>query len=605
MAIFEYTLPSGSQFRVEAPAGTTQAQADQIFYTQVASGSLIGYEPGQTLTSAETQLTKFELSRLDRGTAGVDTSPVLSINQGIELDGIVVNIASQNLPQNVLASILTLPVPVSIPNLSSILLTNPIDEADIVLIKGDDLPPVAIVDNGTRALSEYQVQKLLAQIANVVDQESDQITVEKGIGQYGFTAYQLEQAGYVKPGTSLKYFSQGNSNFVNIMSSPSIWTGRGGVYSLDSVLEDPALQNKIQTQLMQQSYDELVASGVILTTPTSPVSVGTGQVYTNTGLQSSQTLTSLGLLGTNLESLSPATRSALSNSPALSRLLNLTSVNLNTIGSGATQGLTNLANLNFASVGATLSSQITGSVGALVANASKYGAQATALWAKAGNLQNLNLSSITTNLTNLFPPNLSGLTSKLDILGKAGSFATNFANPLAGLNNVGGLLTAGGGFGGALTGQLGNLQGQLAGQLGNLQGQLAGQLGNLQGQLAGQLGNLQGQLAGQLGNLQGQLGNLGSLTNIGSLRALFGGSGGDLVSGTSVAAGFNNTVNRATVDAAFARTLGSAKIPLPVFQYPSLTAIAPRLDIQQAQNFLKNLQTQGQAIASSAGRLLG
>jgi hypothetical protein len=405
-----------------------------------------------------------------------------------------------------------------------------------------------------------------------VEQESDQISLEKGIGRFGFNAYQLEQAGYVKPGTSLKYFSQSNTEFVNIMSSPSVWTGRGGVYNLDSLLEDPLLQNQIQTRLMQQSYNSLLANGIINTPIKPSISISNGQVYTNTGLQSTQTLATLSRLGTNLSSLNSVARNALSNSPALRGLLNATNFNLNTIGSGAVNSLNagfgnlgNLANVNFASVGAAVTSQLNGSVGALVANASKYGTQATALWAKAGNLQGVNLNNITSNLTNLLPPNLGGLTSNLNILGKASSFATNFANPLSGLNNLGG----------ALTGQLGNLQGQLAGQLGNLQGQLAGQLGNL-----------------------------GNLANLGSLGSLFGG-GGDLVSGTQVAAGFNNTVNRATVDAAFSRAIGSAKVPLPVFQYPSLSALAPRLDIQQAQNFLKNLQNTGQAAVSQISSRLG
>ena len=78
---------------------------------------------------------------------------------------------------------------------------------------------------------------------------------------------------------------------------------------------------------------------------------------------------------------------------------------------------------------------------------------------------------------------------------------------------------------------------------------------------------------------------------------LFGG-GGDLVSGTQVAAGFNNTVNRSTVDAAFARIVGSSKVPLPIYQYPSLAALAPRLDIQQAFSFLNNQ-------ARSAGTAFG
>jgi hypothetical protein len=246
-------------------------------------------------------------------------------------------------------------------------------------------------------------------------------------------------------------------------------------------------------------------------------------------------------------------------------------------------------------------------VGSLIVNASKFGGDATALWAKSGTLGSLtgattqlsnlgigslqnqigsisgaltgqlgsltgNINNITKNLTNLIPGSLDNLTANLNIFGKAGSFATNFANPLSSLNNLGdignlgSILTSGGGIGGALTGQLS---------------------GALSGALTGQLGALSGQLSGALSGALGSLGSLGSLANLGSLGSLFGG-GGDLVSGTAVAGGFNNTVNRSTVDAAFARIVGSDKVPLPTFQYPSLAAIGPRLDIQQALNFLQN-----------------
>jgi hypothetical protein len=590
MSQFNYTLPSGAEFVVRGPAGATQAQADSIFYEQVAAGSLVGYESGQTLTSSATQLTKFELSRLDRGTAGVDSNPVLAISQGL------LTVANTSSAQSILAIIQGLPVPIGTPNLSNVPLTNPVDEADVVLIKGEDLGPGSV-----GPLSSYQIQKLLAQIAALVNQESDQISRNKGIGRYGFTAYQLEQAGYVKPGTSLKFFAADPEDFVSVMSSPSVWTGKDGAYSLNDVLSDANFQNRAQTQLMQQGYDELVANGTISTVSKPSISVATGQVYTNSGLQSVGALTAASLLGVNLGSLSGIAQNALTGSTALNRLLGGTNVNLNTIGSGAVNSLTagvgnlgNLANLNFASIGSTLTNQITGSVGGLVANASKFGSQATALWARTGsldfnnisggltnlagtnltnlaggltsNLNNLaggltgNLRNITSNLTNLVPGSLGNLTSNLDIFGKAGSFATNFANPLGNLNDLG---------------KLANL-----GNLGAIQGQLTGQLGQLSGALTGQLGALSGQLTGALGSL-------GNFANIGAVGDLFGG-GGDLVSGTAAAGGFNNTINRATVDAAFARIVGSSKIPLPTFQYPSLASLAPRLDIQQAQKFLEN-----------------
>jgi hypothetical protein len=597
MSIFNYTLPSGSEFVVRGPAGATQVQADRIFYEQVAAGSFVGYESGQTLTSTATQITKFELSRLDRGTAGVDNTPVLAIIQG-------------------------LPVIAGIPNLANVPLTSPVDEADIVVVKGDDLGPDTV-----GPLTSYQVQKLLAQITNLVAQESDQISLNKGIGRYGFTAYALEQAGYVKPGTSLKFFAGSSDDFVAVMSSPSVWTGKDGVYSLADLLNDPQIQTKIQTEIMQQGYDELLANGTITKPPQSSVKLSTGQVFTNLGLQSASALTALSLLGNNLGGLNNLARNAVTSSAALNRLLSSANVNLNTIGSGAinslTAGLGNLGNLssvNFAALSQGLSNRITGSVGALVANASKFGSQATALWAKSGGLSfdsigssltagigsNFNnitgqfsslangltgsVNGLTSNLTNLVPGSLSNLTANLDIFGKAGSFATNFANPLGSLSNLGNLSNLGS------LGNLGAIQGQLTGQLGQLSGALTGQLGALSGQLTGQLGQLSGALTGQLGALSGQLtgalGSLGSFANIGSIGNLFGG-GGDLVSGTQVAAGFNNTVNRATVDAAFARIVGNDKVPLPTYQYPSLASLAPRLDIQLAQNFLKNLQSSG------------
>lgn len=567
MAIFDYTLPSGSQFRVEAPAGTTQPEADKIFYEQVAAGSLVGYQPGQSLTSVATQITKFELSRLDRGTAGIDSNPVLGISQGLPIT------SGDVTTQSILQAIQSLPIPIGLPNLSQVALTDPIDEADIVNIKGDDFAPDSIGANGITALDEYQVQKILAQLAKLVDQPFDQISQTKGIGRFGFTCLQLEQAGYVKAGTSQRYLIANPEDFVSVMSSPSVWTGKDGVYSLSDLLNSASLQNRIQVQLMQQGYEALLASGTIATIAKPSIQLSAGQVYTNTGLQGVRALTAANLIGANAGLAQGLIQNSQLAATALNRLLSGTNTNLATIGSGAINSLTagvgrlgNLANVDINSITAGLTKNITGGVGALVTNAGKFGPQATALWSRAGGLQglanvsgagfnrltsslsNVSLNSITANLTNLVPGSLGNLTSNLNVFGKAGSFATNFANPLGNLNNLGnvgnlGSLIPGGGIGGALPGQL------------------------------------------------------GSLANVGNLGSLFGG-GGDLVSGVTAAAGFNNTVNRSTVDAAFARMIGSAKVPLPVYQYPSATALGPRLDIQLAQNVLQGLQ-------NSAGRSFG
>ena len=270
MAIFNYILPSGSQFRLEAPAGTTQLQADRIFYEQVAAGSLVGYEVGQTLTSTASQITKFELSRLDRGTAGVDTATVLSIVQN-------------------------LPVVAGIPELVNVPVQDPVEQSDIVLARGSGFGPSPV-----GPLTAFQVQALQAQLINQVNQASNVISQEKGIGKYGFNCLQLEQLGYVKPGTWAKFLSSDPSQFVSVMNSPAIWTGLGGINSLDDLLDDEDSQNLVQNQLMQISYDALVSTGIISNIPEPSVSLSQGQIYTPAGLQP---LNALNLLGINNLSL--------------------------------------------------------------------------------------------------------------------------------------------------------------------------------------------------------------------------------------------------------------------------------------------------------------
>lgn len=518
MSIFKYTLPSGANWTVTAPDNTTQLQADRVFYEQVASGSLVEYSSGQTLTSLESRIVRLELSREERGTAGVDNA-ILSITVDV-------------------------PETTTVPELINVPLQNPIDDADVLLAKGGGLGPVSV-----GSLTSFQTQKLLAQITNIVDQPADQISQEKGIGQFGFTAYALEQAGYVKPGTTNRYFINNPQDFVSVMSSPSVWTGKNGIVGLDDVLSNADTQSSIQTEVMQQSYNSLVSAGVIVDRDLQAPSISTGQVFTNIGLVSSSAIS---LLGGRVNGVP-------------------------TIGNNLVAGVTNRINAD---------------IGALIGTASKYGTQATALWSKSlgiGNLsslQNVNLNSITKNLTNLIPGSLPNLNAGMNLLGKASQFSVNFSNPLANLNNLSDKIT------GQLSGQATVLVGQLQGQAKALVGQLQGQATAIAGQLQGQAEALQGQAKALASQIQGAAGNLGSLFS----------GGGDLVSGTKVAAGFNNTINRQSVDAAFKRVLGSAKIPVPNFQAPSLASSVAGLDIAQAQNILKNIQAQA---TTAAGQLQG
>ena len=545
MSIFDYTLPSGENFTVRGPAGATQIQADEIFYQQVVAGSLVGYTAGQTLTGTTTQITKFELSRLDRGTAAVDTVAVLAVIQG-------------------------LPVVSGIPDLINVPLENPVTQADIVATQGATLGAESV-----GILNEYQVQLLLSQISNLVKQPSNAISQEKGIGAYGFNCFQLEQAGYVKPGTADRFLSD-PTNFVSVMQSNGIWTGLNGVESLDRLLSNIDIQNRIQVTLMQQSYESLNATGAIKQYASPSATAVTGQIYTQQGFQNISALTLLagGALPRNL----------------LNNLTVNSIANIGTLGSGAvnrflTGGIGVASN--------QVATQITNSVGSLVTNASKFGTQAASNWI-AGNsnllgtlpalnintlstgitsLTNVNFNSIQKYATNLVPPNINQLTSSLNVYGKAAQFSLGLSNPLAGITNAQNLAT------GALT---------------NAQNLATGALTNAQNLATGALTNAQAQA-------QALVGNLKNLTNFSSAFS----GGGDLVSGTQLAAGFSNTVNRSTVNAAVARIVGNDKIPLPQFEFPSPEVLASNLNIKQAQNILNNIRGTGSAVRNLAQTAVG
>jgi hypothetical protein len=541
MAIFKYTLPSGSTYTVETPTGYTQAQADYLFYSQVASGSLVGYAKGQSLSSLQTQITKFELSRLDRGTAGVDSLTVLAINDGS---------------------------PVAyVPNLSGIALKNPITVADYA-----QTGPV----NPVGPLSPEETQALVTQIANLVDQPADVVSTDKGVGTYGLGPDQLENAGYLKPGTS------NYPDFNCVVGTPSVWTGKNGVYSLADVTGDPALQTQIQTAVMNNGYDALVAGGTIQTPPSSPASITTGQVYTSAGVLATLTapalVTGTAALTTNLNSL---VTTAFAGAGTISSLLSNPVTSLETIASGAVSsitqsatgivnGLTNSAASAVTNLASNITNQANGAIGALVTNASQYGSVVTAAWAQGSSALGTAVGS------------LNSASSAISSLTGGSSAVTNA------LGSVGGLL--------------GDAQGLANGVLSSATGVVSGALGSLTELASGALGSLQGQAQALLASLGGSLDIFGKMSQFSIDFSLF--SSDSLVSATKVAAGFSNTVNRQTVDAAVNRILGNAKIPAPSFEFPSVGSSAIAADIKYAQQQLQTLASSATGLYNNATGLI-
>jgi hypothetical protein len=239
MSIFKYTLPSGSQYQVNAPAGTTQLQADKIFYEQVAAGTFVGYKKGDRLTNPQETLNEFGISRLKRGTAGVNDKTLLAVISGLPLVAELPSTLTQTPVQN------------------------PIDQTKYTQVTSSPTGPVGLGPNGVGTLSATQTQALMAQMAATTGGNVDTLSQEIGVGVYGFNCQQLEQAGLIKPGYCQRYCATNSStgtnpdNFVTFMNSPAPWTGLYGVTTVNNIVKR-IINNEIN---VYDGYDKVIHLG--------------------------------------------------------------------------------------------------------------------------------------------------------------------------------------------------------------------------------------------------------------------------------------------------------------------------------------------------------
>jgi len=226
MNVFKFVTPLGQTIEMTGPAGATQEQAQAIFNQQYNTGSLSGLRAGDVLNS---------LVQAKGGLATALSQVVSSITPS------TVSQISRRL--------------INIPNLPA---QNPVNISTFV-----NTPILASSVVGP--LSTTQIQGLLSSTAAAVNQTATEITNAKGLGTYGLTPDQLQQAGLIKPGTA-ELINQDPANTVSILSSPTVWTGRGGADSLDSVLANPTLQSIAQQSTLASSYNNLSELGAVSST---------------------------------------------------------------------------------------------------------------------------------------------------------------------------------------------------------------------------------------------------------------------------------------------------------------------------------------------------
>lgn len=84
------------------------------------------------------------------------------------------------------------------------------------------------------------------------------------IGQYGLTPQQLEQAGAIKPGSSLLVNSLVNSgSTIDQALPPSLFTGKDGITSLNSLKTNVEAQSEIAVSTLKTTQTQLTSLGAI------------------------------------------------------------------------------------------------------------------------------------------------------------------------------------------------------------------------------------------------------------------------------------------------------------------------------------------------------
>jgi hypothetical protein len=102
-------------------------------------------------------------------------------------------------------------------------------------------------------------------VVKTVNTAASNISDSVGVGEFGITATQLQQQGYLKPGTVESFVAPSTSiNQVStVLSSPTVWTGKDAVTSATAFSANPSLQNITQQNILTQGADQLRSLGTI------------------------------------------------------------------------------------------------------------------------------------------------------------------------------------------------------------------------------------------------------------------------------------------------------------------------------------------------------
>lgn len=250
MSTFIFKNIKGETFTVTGPPDMTQEQANEIFKKQSDSGSLVGLKPGGILNAAAQAAKGLTgaFSSLGQQASGI----IGALGGGVSTAaGQIGSLATRALDSA--SSIVGKTVSTVKNALTSTTPADGINTANYAK-QATALAPIG-------GLSTAETTGVLAQTKKIVGQAPDKLTDNKGVGSYGFDLKQLENAGYLKPGTSA-IVATGTKTISSVLKSPSVFTGKDGVKDANGILSNTSIQDKTQQGLMAQGSAGLKSLGV-------------------------------------------------------------------------------------------------------------------------------------------------------------------------------------------------------------------------------------------------------------------------------------------------------------------------------------------------------
>jgi hypothetical protein len=224
MASYTFTNPNnGQRLSIRGPATLTRDQAQLIFDQQLKTGALVGLKAGDVINPV-TQV------------AGGLTSAQAQLAQQI----VDTKQTYNDIALRVLGVALT-----------STPVTNGITLADYA---GQSEAPLSIA-----GMSTAVVTGVMAQVQKLANQAAAFVTAN-GVGKYALSAFQIETAGYIKPGTTARYSS--GSTLADILKSPNVWTSKNNIQSIDEFLANESAQEKVQQENMIAGINQLQEVGI-------------------------------------------------------------------------------------------------------------------------------------------------------------------------------------------------------------------------------------------------------------------------------------------------------------------------------------------------------